>query len=527
MTIERLIALVHPTKMFGPMSGTAHRLIDDSRIATFGDVFIAVPGSEADGHAFILSTLRAGVRVVLAERSPSREEIALIRTFSNDDQTDHQDGDTEGKDRGAVINQILNRSGVTWMVCDDTREVLAPLAFEFAGNPQQHLTLVGVTGTNGKTTVTTLVWQVCESLGVQAALLGTVTKHIGGRTVESKLTTPGAIELAEDMRQAVEAGCSHFIMEVSSHALEQGRTQGLNFDVAVFTNLTHDHLDYHKTVEQYAAAKKTLFDGLTSDATAIINSDDPYGRFMVSDSSALVWDLTLKTDEYFIDTIDHNGLLVNMDGLYLESPLTGIFNAYNVAQAFLALVASGISASDAAMGLSKATGAPGRLERIYIDDNSNLPIVFVDYAHTPNALENVLDTLRGIRAEGQHIISVFGCGGNRDRTKRPLMAAISERLADKTVVTSDNPRFEDPDAIIKEICTGFSSTFIFETHVDRKKAIIDTIKAAPEQSLVLIAGKGHESYQDIRGVRHHLDDREIAREALSERQSANSKQGDK
>lgn len=519
MTIERLIAFAQPEKVYGPMAGVLHRLIDDSRIAGPNDAFIAVHGSEADGHAFIASALLAGVTVIVAERSPSDEELEILKNRSIVDKSAADSGESLGK--GSDFHELFEILGVTWLVCDDTREILAPLAFEFVGNPQHKLKLIGVTGTNGKTTVTTLIWQVLDHLGIPAALLGTVLKRIGSTEIPSKLTTPGAIELASDMRLAVDSGCSHFIMEVSSHALEQGRTRGLDFDVAVFTNLTHDHLDYHKTLDRYAEAKKLLFDGLSANATAVVNKDDVNYRYMVKDCQATIWDLTLKSDDYYIHTMDTNGLLVYMDGIFLESPLTGTFNAYNVAQAFLALVASGVSARDAAKGLSAAHGAAGRLEKITIEDADGLPAVFVDYAHTPDALQNVLETLRGIKTEGQKIISVFGCGGNRDRTKRPVMAGISEKIADKTIVTSDNPRFEDPDAIIKEICAGFSGKHPFEIEVDRAEAIRKAISSAPSNSLVLIAGKGHEPYQEIRGVRHHLDDREIALEALAARNSLN------
>lgn len=491
MTIERIIELLNPVGIMGPQSGPAGVLRDDSRKVTTGDTFIAVKGTDADGHNYIHNALANGARVIIATQHPTSE---------------------------------LDEH-VTWLVCKDTRASLAPLAFEFAGNPQQSLRLIGVTGTNGKTTVTTLIWQVFMQLGIQAALLGTVSKQIAARTYASNLTTPGAIELAEDMNQAVEAGCRYFIMEVSSHALDQGRANGLDFEVAVFTNLTHDHLDYHKSLEQYAASKKRLFDGLNETATAIVNSDDTYGSYMISDTKATVWDLTLKSDDYYIHTIDRTGILVHLDGIYIESPLTGAFNAYNVSQAFLALVAAGIPAKDAARGLAKANGAAGRLERIVIQSDSELPSVFVDYAHTPNALQNVLETLNGIREPGQSIVTVFGCGGNRDRSKRPAMAAIAEKYSDDCIVTSDNPRFEDPQSIIDEVCTGFSIGYPFKREVDRTKAITQAILHAPNDAIVLIAGKGHEPYQEIKGVRHHLDDREISHQALTDRARSNSSKG--
>ena len=480
MKIEQLINFLSPIKVLGNTTGVVERLMDDSRVVTPGDVFIAVRGSDVDGHQFISSAIKNGATVIIAETEPIMEVT----------------------------------DSVTWLVCPDTRSILGPLALEFAGNPHSKLKLIGVTGTNGKTTVTTLVWQVLTSIGYQVALLGTVTKWIGSKEYPSKLTTPGSIELANDMKLAVESGCTHFIMEVSSHALEQGRTNGLQFDTAVFTNLTHDHLDYHKDVDHYAKAKKILFDQLIEDSTAIINIDDSYGHKMISDCKATIWELTLKTDDYYIHTMDQNGLLIDMDGIFIESPLTGEFNAYNVSQAYLCVVASGVAPREAAQRFKDAKGAIGRLERISLPDQKNLPAVFVDYAHTPNALENVLVTLNGIRQDDETIITVFGCGGNRDRTKRPVMAAISEKLSNRCIVTSDNPRFEDPSEIIDEVCTGFTAGYRYEREVDREKAIQLAISTASTNSMILIAGKGHEPYQEVKGIKHHLDDREICMDAL-------------
>lgn len=491
MTIAALIHILNPLRVFGPVDGIAGGLRDDSRKVTSGDTFIAVKGTDVDGHDYIGKALENGASVIIASQDPSNESEITA----------------------------------TWIVCKDTREVLAPLAMEFAENPQRKLTLIGVTGTNGKTTVTTLIWQVMMQLGYRAALLGTVSKQIADQTFASNLTTPGAIELANDMKLAVEAGCRYFIMEVSSHALDQGRAKGLDFEVAVFTNLTHDHLDYHKSLEQYATSKKLLFDGLGEHATAIVNIDDSYGSYMVSGTKATIWDLTLKSEDYYIHSVDKNGILVNLDGIYIESPLTGEFNAYNVSQAFLALVAAGVPAKDAARGLAEARGAAGRLERILVESESDLPSVFVDYAHTPNALENVLQTLNGIREPGQKIITVFGCGGNRDRTKRPVMAAVAERFSDDCIVTSDNPRFEDPQAIVDEVCTGFSADYPYVKEVDRKNAINRAILHAPNDAIILIAGKGHEPYQEIQGVRHHLDDREISSQALLDRARSHGMKG--
>jgi UDP-N-acetylmuramoyl-L-alanyl-D-glutamate--2,6-diaminopimelate ligase len=487
MKIEQLINFLSPVKVLGTTAGVVDRLMDDSRLVTSGDAFIAVRGTDTDGHQFITSAINNGATVIIAETEPESEQETKIT------------------------------NSITWLVCPETRSILGPLALKFVGNPQNKLKLIGVTGTNGKTTVTTLVWQVLSSIGYQVALLGTVTKWIGSKEYSSNLTTPGSIELANDMKLAVESGCTHFIMEVSSHALEQGRTNGLNFDTAVFTNLTHDHLDYHRDFNHYAAAKKIMFDQLTEDSTAIINMDDSYGKVMVTDCKATIWDLTLKNEEYYIHTMDQKGLLIDMDGIFIESPLTGEFNAYNVAQAYLSVVASGIPPRDAAQHFKDAKGAIGRLERISLPSQNNLPAVFVDYAHTPNALENVLITLNGIRHDNEPIITVFGCGGDRDRTKRPIMAAITEKLSTHCIVTSDNPRYEDPSEIIDEVCTGFTPGYQFERESDRETAIKLAISTASANAMILVAGKGHEPYQEIKGVRHQLDDREICLDALKMR----------
>jgi UDP-N-acetylmuramoyl-L-alanyl-D-glutamate--2,6-diaminopimelate ligase len=480
MNLEHIIKIVQPSLVVGSTQKTIGKVSDNSKIIAPGDVFVAIRGSVNDGHTYIKSAVEQGAAVVVSERHCEFNDVCVL-------------------------------------IVDDTRKVLGPLSLAHAGNPQHCLTLIGVTGTNGKTTVATLIYQTLTELGLKTALLGTVAKYFGDIKKSSNLTTPGSAELALDLKEAVENGCTHLVMEVSSHALDQNRVMGLSFEVGVFTNLTLDHLDYHKSMEDYAKAKKMLFDSLSADSTAIVNFDDEYGKMMVADTKATVWDLSLTTDDFKIITVDTEGILLDMDGIYIQSPLTGIFNAYNLAQTYLSVIALGFGAKDVAKILNLVSGAPGRLEKVTLDSIDGtvvIPSIYVDYAHTPNALENVLSTLKQTKAVHQQLTAIFGCGGNRDRSKRPVMAKIAENYADQCIVTSDNPRFEDPDAIIDEVCAGFSSKYPFIRITDRTEAITKSIIEANADSIILVAGKGHETYQEVQGIKYHLDDKEVCEKAL-------------
>lgn len=469
--------IVHQT---GKLPTEVALVTADSRKVVPGSVFVAVSGNAVDGHGFIETAIKRGAAVIIHEKTMHAEP------------------------------------GAEWIQVHSSRRALALLCLEKQGNPQRKLKLVGTTGTNGKTTISSLIWQVLTRIGFTAGLLGTVRKVYGKSEVTSALTTAGPEELAVDLRRMVDEGCSHCIMEVSSHALDQDRVYGLDFEVAVFTNLTHDHLDYHKTMESYAGAKKKLFDGLSSDATAIINQDDPMGSLMSSRTAAQIWRVGFEVpgDASMLEN-SVNGLLLDIDGTLIQSPLVGKFNAYNVAQAYLAAVALGISPTSAAAALSEATGAPGRLQRV---DVSGAGVsVFVDYAHTPDALKNILETMRTIQSSGAPLVVVFGCGGDRDAAKRPEMAAAAETFADRIVVTSDNPRFEDPAKIIDDIVAGFSAGAPIEIIQERPEAISHAIKTVPDGAVVIIAGKGHELYQDVKGVKHPMDDVKLAENALNER----------
>jgi len=475
---ELLTSIQSCTKIIGLNEVEIFGITDDSRKVKPGDLFVAVKGNGFDGHQFIQIAIEKGAAAILCES----------------------------------VNDSIS---TTQIIIENTQSQLLPLALRFFGNPEKSLKLVGVTGTNGKTTVSTLIHDLLRGLGYKAGLIGTVSKRIGSEELESKLTTPGAIELANDLTRMAAAGCSHVIMEVSSHALKQNRVKGLDFSVAVFTNLTRDHLDYHKTVEDYVASKQYLFNSLSSESVAIVNADDEYSEKMISKTQATVWEVSLqKGSGAVVLKNDAEGLQIDLDGMHLNSPLSGIFNAYNIIQAYLACVALGVNQHGLALTLETCKGAVGRLEKIKLDVSNSYPFVFIDYAHTPDALENVSKTLKGIQEAGQKLVIVFGCGGNRDSGKRPIMAEIAEKYATKIIITSDNPRFESAEFILDEIEKGFSETANFERITDRKHAIESVIKESTKDDLIIIAGQGHETYQEVEGIRYPMDDKLIATNAL-------------
>lgn len=485
MNFNELILICNPISVSGPEPSEIGVLRHDSRAVSPGDVFIAIRGIQDDGHEYVNEAVTQGASVIIVEEPVSIEqEVCEI--------------------------QVAN-----------TRALLGPLAQAFAGNPAQKMKIIGITGTNGKTTVATLTYQTLQQLNVTPALLGTTGKRVGGQSMDSNLTTSDPVELAKDMQQANEAGATYLIMEVSSHALDQQRVNGIDFDIAAFTNLSHDHLDYHKDLNNYAQAKAKLFASLEPEATAIINGDDEYAIRMAEDCKAAIirfsFNQALEVECQILSN-STEGLIIRVGKILIESSLMGTFNAYNITEAFLICRSLGFKREAIAEALGKAEGAPGRLERLPREEETH-PLVLVDYAHTPDALENVLSTLSSIKTEQEALHVVFGCGGNRDRSKRPKMAAIAENYADKVVLTSDNPRDEDPDAIIEEVLSGFKDPENIECITDRRKAIIKAVTTAGNKAIILIAGKGHETYQEVKGERHHFDDKEIALNALDNRKS--------
>lgn len=481
MNIHELIELVNPLHVSRTKpAGEITCIFQNSREVTEGSVFIAVRGSEVDGHMFLEDAIYRGAKVLICEES-----------------------------------YYTDAEGVCVIEVEDTRAVIGKLAQAFAGNPSEKLRIIGITGTNGKTTTATLVYQILSKSGIKTSLLGTVSKRIIDEEISSSLTTSDPIELANDMKAMAEAGSEFLVMEVSSHALVQSRVTGFDFEIAAFTNLSHDHLDYHSTVEEYARAKKLLFDSLPSTSTAIINVDDSSGEFMASGSHAKKILFRFNSDKNQIRANSVSGLTLLVDDTLIQTPLVGEFNAYNVAQSFLICKTLGLETSKIVEALKTSTGASGRMETV---PTKNAPLVIVDYAHTPDALRNVLSTLSVLKDSDQKLFVVFGAGGDRDAMKRPEMAKAAEAYADRIFVTSDNPRFENPDLIIADIINGFEDSGNVTSITNREEAIKKAICEAGKNDIILIAGKGHEDYQDVQGTKHSFDDRVVAKEALLTRE---------
>ena len=485
MTLDKLIEICTPLHVTNEnIDAELTTFAIDSREVKEGSVFIAVRGTQVDGHMFLEDAIGRGAKVVICEESYyTDEDICVIEV-------------------------------------ENTQKLAGPIAQAFAGNPGEKLKVVGITGTNGKTTTATLVYQVLSSCGREASLLGTVSKRILDDEFDSKLTTSDPIELANDMKIMADAGSEYLVMEVSSHALHQHRTAGFDFEVAAFTNLSHDHLDYHETLDEYAKAKKILFDQLSESSAAVINIDDQHGRYMVENCAAKKEPLSFNNDSAYILENSADGISVIVDGQKIESPLVGKFNAYNIGLAYWVCKCLGLDPKEITKALKTAKGAAGRMETVTVE-GEGLPLVIVDYAHTPDALQNVLSTLSAVKDASQKLTVVFGAGGDRDTSKRPEMAKVSEELADKIIVTSDNPRTENPDLIITDILDGFENLDNVKSITNRKDAIERAITEAAENEIILIAGKGHEDYQEVNGERYHFDEREIAREFLTKKAGGN------
>ncbi len=460
----------------GNMDVTIGAITFDSRQVKSGSLFIAVKGTQVDGHEYIDKAIRAGAIAVVCEQLP--DEIV---------------------------------EGVTFVAVKNSASALGIIASNFFENPSSKLKLVGVTGTNGKTTVATLLFDLYKSMGYSVGLLSTVQNQINKKVIEASHTTPDAIQLNELLAQMVDSGVEYCFMEVSSHALSQHRVDGVKFKGAVFTNISHDHLDYHKTFDAYINAKKKLFDDLDSDAFALVNVDDKRGRIMLQNTKAEKNTFALKTVANFKSKLIGNtihGLEMEVDGKNAWFKLIGDFNAYNITAVYASSVLLGEDADEALKHLSLLDGAPGRFEQVI---NEAKITAIVDYAHTPDALKNVLETINDFRTGNEQVITVVGCGGNRDKTKRPLMAAIACSLSDKVVFTSDNPRNEDPLEIIKDMQEGISPADYKKTVIlsDREEAIKTACLLAEEGDIILVAGKGHETYQEIKGVKHPFDDKDV------------------
>ncbi len=454
----------------------------DSRKVEPGCLFVAVRGVQVDGHQFIDKAIDAGAIAILCDTLPDSP-----------------------------------REGVAYIETADTGLALGIAASNFYGNPSSRLKLVGITGTNGKTTCVTLLFNLFRTLGYHVGLLSTVENKINDQVIPSTHTTPDALSLNALLSYMVEQGCTHCFMEVSSHAIVQRRIAGLRFTGAVFTNITHDHLDYHGTFDEYIKAKKIFFDELSSQAFALSNADDKRGVVMLQNTVASKNFFSLKTLAEFkarIITNSFQGIELDVEGRDVWFKLTGSFNAYNLMAVYGAAVLLGEDREAVLTALSSLDGARGRFDQVM--SGSGITAI-IDYAHTPDALENVLHTIADIRSGNEQLITVVGCGGDRDAAKRPLMGGIAARLSDKVVLTSDNPRGEDPQEILDQMKAGVAVSERKKVLIiaDRKEAIRTAVMLATKGDIILIAGKGHETYQEIRGVRHPFDDKEIVLELFN------------
>ncbi len=452
----------------------------DSRRIEKGHLFVAIPGTQTDGHNFIPKAIEQGAAAVLCEYFPNTRV-----------------------------------PGITYIAVKSTEDAVGKVATVFYGEPSQKLKLVGVTGTNGKTTIATLLYNMFRKFGHKCGLLSTVCNYIEGEAIPADHTTPDPIELNKLLARMVEAGCEYAFMECSSHAIAQKRIGGLKFAGGLFTNLTRDHLDYHKTFENYRDAKKAFFDGLGKEAFAITNADDKNGSVMVQNCKAKVKTYSTRSMADFrarIIECHFEGMYLEIDGREVGVQFIGKFNVSNLLAVYGAAIMLGKKPEDILVILSTLKSVAGRLEPIRSEEGVT---AIVDYAHTPDALENVLNAIHEVlEGKGGQVITVCGAGGNRDKGKRPLMAQEAVKQSDRVIITSDNPRFEEPQDIINDMLAGLTPQQMKKvvSIVDRKEAIKTASMLAQKGDVILIAGKGHEDYQEIKGVKHHFDDREIVRE---------------
>lgn len=458
-------------------------IFTDSRKVTDNSVFIALKGVQVDGHQYVNNALDLGAKVIVYQEDidTSKDEIIYVKV-------------------------------------KDSADAAGKIATLWYGDPSSKLNLVGVTGTNGKTTTATLLYDMFRKLGYKVGLLSTVANYIDGTVFHATHTTPDPLSLNEMLAKMVDAGCEYAFMEVSSHAIHQKRISGLKFKGGIFTNLTQDHLDYHKTMAEYLKAKKMFFDNLPSTAFALTNIDDKNGLVMLQNTKAKQYTYSVRTLADFKAKIlekHFDGTSIEINGKELQVQFVGVFNVYNLLAVYGATVLLGQDPDEALRILSTLKPVSGRFETIRSADDYT---AIVDYAHTPDALTNVLEAIHEVLEGNGRVITVVGCGGNRDKTKRPIMAREAVRLSDQVILTSDNPRFEEPQAIVNDMADGLNSQQMKKTLliVDREQAIRTACTLAKAGDVILIAGKGHEDYQDVKGVKHHFDDKEIVKNIFGE-----------
>ncbi len=480
MNLQDILYKVAIRSVHGKLQVNVKDLQLDSRKVEKGSAFIAVKGVHVDGHQFIPAVAAKKPAAIICERMPEKTE-----------------------------------DSITYIQVESTAVAAGLLAHNFFGQPSEKMKLIGITGTNGKTTIATLLFKLFSSFGYTCGLLSTVENHIGDEVLPATHTTPDPLSLNALLRDMYAASCSHVFMEVSSHAIDQHRIEGLHFSGGIFSNITHDHLDYHKTFDEYIRVKKSFFDGLPSAVFALSNADDKRGTVMLQNTNAAKYYYALKTTADFKGKILENnltGLVMMVNDREAHFRLIGEFNAYNLLAVYGAANCLGEEKEDILRNLSGLTGAEGRFD--YILSRKEKIMGIVDYAHTPDALENVLSTLRKLRKSEERIITVVGCGGDRDKTKRPIMGEVACQLSDQVVFTSDNPRSEEADAILKDMEAGLNTAarrkFISVT--DRKEAIKTAVTLSKPADILLVAGKGHEKYQEIKGVKYPFDDKAVLRE---------------
>lgn len=479
--LKDILYKIRITDVVGVTNVAIEKIVFDSRKAEKLCLFVAVRGTQTDGHLYIDTAIKNGTSAIICEELPQN----LV-------------------------------PGVTYVKVTNCAEALGIAASNFYDDPSEKLKLIGVTGTNGKTTNVTLLHRLFRLLGHKVGMLSTVENKINEKIIPSTHTTPDPIQLNQLLNQMVEEGCTHCFMEVSSHAVHQHRISGLQFHGAVFTNITHDHLDYHKTFDEYIAAKKMFFDVLPSSAFALSNKDDKNGEIMLQNTKAKKVFYSIKGMADFKAKILENrftGLTLMIDGEEFWSKLIGTFNAYNLLSVYATAILAGERKLDVLTELSKVDAARGRFQ--FIKTESGISAI-VDYAHTPDALQNVLATIKDIRTGNEQLITIVGCGGDRDKSKRPVMAEIACELSTKVILTSDNPRSEKPETIIEDMKKGVPALHFKKVLaiIDRKEAIKTACKMANKGDIILIAGKGHETYQEINGVKHDFDDAKIVSEML-------------
>lgn len=484
MTLKELVGPIKVKQIIGSLDKDITELTADSRKAAEGWVFVAVRGVTVDGHSFIDSLNGKGLSAIVCEQLPAEKDPA-----------------------------------VTYITVENSAITLGELASRRYGEPSKKLKLVGVTGTNGKTTTATLIYEMARLMGYKAGLLSTVVNYIDTEAVHADQTTPDPITINRLLARMVEAGCSYAAMEVSSHAAHQHRIAGLTFAGGVFTNLTRDHLDYHKTVQAYLEAKKSFFDGLDADAFALTNIDDKTGEVMLQNTRAHRYSYSLRNIADFRGRVIESrldGTLMSFNGREVDVLFTGKFNAYNLTAVYGASILLGWDMETVLLNMSRLVPVAGRFQTFRSAERGVTAIV--DYAHTPDAVVNVITAIREVVGNKGKIITVVGAGGNRDKGKRPIMAKEATRLSDRVILTSDNPRFEEPADILHDMEAGLETDEARRktlSIIDRREAIRAAVALAGEGDVVLIAGKGHEDYQEVKGVKHHFDDREEVKAALN------------